>query len=386
MPKRKKHPRLPSGFGSIRYLGKGRACPYAVHPPCKSRDDLGFYVRPAALCYVPDWYTGFAVLTAFHAGNYTPGLELTIRQEVRCSTSDLDLFCQRVLKDSALLSTPEEESGQTFAEVYQAFFEHKFGKDAPRRLSTNSQYAYRQGFNHLAPVHDIPIDRITLDQLQKIVNDCSLNHGSRRNIVLTCKGVYKYALPRHLCKENTAAFLVIPEGREDESGVPFSDADLRVLWANKTDPIVEMILIMCYSGFRISAFLDMEIDLKERSFRGGVKTSSGKNRIVPIHSAIFPIVEKRLRNEAKLLTNTDRFRRKMYQVMKSLGLSDKIKHTPHDCRHTFSRLCESYGVRESDRKRMMGHSFGSDITNGIYGHRTLEELREEIEKIKVPSL
>ena len=35
---------------------------------------------------------------------------------------------------------------------------------------------------------------------------------------------------------------------------------------------------------------------------------------------------------------------------------------------------------------MLGHSFGNDITNGVYGHRTLEELRAESEKIKVPSL
>ena len=47
-----------------------------------------------------------------------------------------------------------------------------------------------------------------------------------------------------------------------------------------------------------------------------------------------------------------------------------------------SRLRESYGVWEADRKRMLGHSFGNDITNGVYRHRTLEELRAEIEKIK----
>ena len=57
-------------------------------------------------------------------------------------------------------------------------------------------------------------------------------------------------------------------------------------------------------------------------------------------------------------------------------------HTPHSCCHTFSRLCESYGVREADRRRMLGHSFGNDITNGVYGHRRLEELREQIEKIE----
>ena len=61
-------------------------------------------------------------------------------------------------------------------------------------------------------------------------------------------------------------------------------------------------------------------------------------------------------------------------------------HTPHSCRHTFSRLCESYGVSEADRKRMLGHSFGNDITNGVYGHRSVEELRAEIEKIKGPEM
>ena len=32
---------------------------------------------------------------------------------------------------------------------------------------------------------------------------------------------------------------------------------------------------------------------------------------------------------------------------------------------------------------MLGHSFGNDITNGVYGHQTLEELRMEIEKTGV---
>ena len=33
MTKRKNTPRLPNGFGSIRYLGKGRKNPYGVYPP-----------------------------------------------------------------------------------------------------------------------------------------------------------------------------------------------------------------------------------------------------------------------------------------------------------------------------------------------------------------
>ena len=64
MPKRKKHERLPNAYGSIRYLGKNRKNPYAVHPPCKDISEEGDYVRPKAICYVDDWYVGFAVLNA----------------------------------------------------------------------------------------------------------------------------------------------------------------------------------------------------------------------------------------------------------------------------------------------------------------------------------
>ncbi len=73
-------------------------------------------------------------------------------------------------------------------------------------------------------------------------------------------------------------------------------------------------------------------------------------------------------------------REDMYISLEAIGIP---KHTPHDCRHTFSRLCEKFKVEDNDRKRMLGHSFGSDITNRIYGHRTLEDLRVEIEKIKI---
>lgn len=48
-------------------------------------------------------------------------------------------------------------------------------------------------------------------------------------------------------------------------------------------------------------------------------------------------------------------------------------------------LCERYGVRENDRKRMIGHAFKDDVTNAVYGHRTVEDLRAEIEKIQIPT-
>ena len=58
---RKKYPRLPSGFGTIRYLGSDRRNCYAVHPPA-TIDALGHVQRPPAICYTDDWIKGFTVL------------------------------------------------------------------------------------------------------------------------------------------------------------------------------------------------------------------------------------------------------------------------------------------------------------------------------------
>ena len=69
----------------------------------------------------------------------------------------------------------------------------------------------------------------------------------------------------------------------------------------------------------------------------------------------------------------------MYETLDLLGIE---KHTPHDCRHTFSMLCDKYGVNENDKKTMLGHAF-QDVTNKVYRHRDLEELRKQIEKIEV---
>ena len=148
----------------------------------------------------------------------------------------------------------------------------------------------------------------------------------------------------------------------------------------KDNPVARFILIMCYSGYRIKAYETIEVNTEEWCFKGGVKTKSSKGRIVPIHSGIQSLVKASLENGKILNQTTQSFRNDMYKLLESIGIE---KHTPHDCRHTFSSLCEKYGVNEADRKRMLGHSFGSDITNGIYGHRTLDELRAEIEKIKI---
>ena len=41
----------------------------------------------------------------------------------------------------------------------------------------------------------------------------------------------------------------------------------------------------------------------------------------------------------------------------------------------------SYHADELSKHMLMGHSLGNDVERSVYGHRTLDELRDEIHKI-----
>lgn len=364
--KRKRRMKLPNGFGSIKYLGVGRRNPYAVYPPVTEWSPKG-PVTPPALDYVETWEAGYELLTAY---NLEKQGKIKVNRNVYIDRSP------------------------TFAEVYEQYYNDKYNNPTrKKKYSKSAMNSTKSAFGNCSVLHDMKMGQIKYDDLQNVVNECPLKHASLELIVTLYHQMYKYALKHEIVDKDYSKFVYIPIEDDDESGEPFTPEELAVLWENKEDPVCEMLLIMCYSGYRISAFTNMEIHLEEAYFMGGVKTKSSKERSVPIHSGIYAFVERRLRQpkyngKNLLLCSPVRFRILMHAKLEELGIAyanDK-KHTPHDCRHTFSWLCEHYKVSENDRKRMLGHSFGNDITNAVYGHRTVEELREEIEKIKIPYL
>lgn len=376
MATRKKHQRLPNGYGSIRYLGKGRRNAYAVHPPADIDGN-----RPPAICYVSDWMQGFLILTAYKAGTYTPGMETTL--ELPDTTSrGLEAIASRLLADYARVKGVEPaEPARTFSDVYQAFYANKFKEG--HRYSQSTVDSTKAAYKNCSALHDRPFRELRSQDLQVVIDSCPLKRSSLELIVNLFHQMYHYADGQGWCDKRYDQFVKITQQEDDEHGVPFTDAELKILWEHTDDPAIELLLIICYSGWRISEFLTLDVDTNKGFFTGGIKTRAGKGRVVPIHHAIFPLVERRLNAYGALLpVVAGTYRNDLHAALAALGLSGEPRHTPHDGRHTFSRLCEKYGVRENDRKRMLGHAF-TDITNKVYGHRELEDLRTEIEKIRL---
>ena len=376
MPTRSKHPRLPNGYGSIRYLGKKRKNPYAVHPPADIDGN-----RPQALCYVDTWMKGFIVLTAYKAGTYTPGMETTLL--LPDETKQLDDLTRKLLADyNRVKGSEPDEPEKTFSEVYEACYADKFAEG--HKYSAATVRAIKAGYKNCKTLHDKEFRTLRSKDLQDNLDSCNLKYASLELIKNLYCQMYKYADSQGWCDKDYSQFVKIKKDDDDEHGVPFTDDELKLLWDKKGNETASMLLIMCYSGWRISEYIDLEVNLKDKYFLGGIKTDAGKNRAVPIHSAIYPLVEYRMERYGKLLVcSTMEFRNQMDELLTQLKIIGSPKHTPHDCRHTFSRLCEKYEVKENDRKRMLGHSFSGDITNRIYGHRNVEDLRKEIEKIKI---
>ena len=378
MRKRVKHPRLPSGYGSIRYLGKRRSKPYAVHPPATERDPrTGEYIRPPVLCYASSWYVGFAILSEYKAGRYVKGMECDIETEynaLECPETLISDFIARLLRCTP--DAPEIALKRpTMAMVYGQWYDWKFGEHAAKKLSVSIRRSYEAAYKILEPFHDREMDSLSLNELQDFINNIGKSSSTVSNVLGVLKQMYRFAVPRDLCAKDIGQYLVMPSVRPQVHHDAFTEEQLSVLLEHSDDPRAAMVLIMCYSGFRVSAYHKLEINLEERYFKGGIKTKAGKDRIVPIHSGIYPLVVK---HRAMIQRDSRKITKDMADILSELSLPPL---TPHSCRHTFSALCERYGVNENDRKRLLGHAF-QDVTNAVYGHRTIAELRTEIEKIR----
>lgn len=348
-PKRTRK-KLPNGFGSIKKLSGNRSRPYAVYPPSSSQTTFrDISVKMQAIGYYRDWYSAFDALSNYHHNPYDVGAR-----------------------------------NLTFTEVYERFYKEKF-EYGKKDLSVSSKYAYDTAFKNCPSLHAMRFADLRKQDMQNILDSCELGYSSLCNLKKLFCQLYRFAIENDIVEKNYSQYVTINREDDNEKGEPFSEEELEILWKNKKDPAVQFILLMIYSGFRIRAFETIEINKEELYFKGGVKTAAGKGRTVPIHPAITSFAFAFRKNYPKFRTNTYRTYH-FYPALKRLGIETTKsgkKHTPHDCRHTFSWLCDKYKVDELSKHFLMGHSPGKDVEKAVYGHRTFEELREEINKIQI---
>jgi integrase len=214
-----------------------------------------------------------------------------------------------------------------------------------------------------------------------------------------------YALEYELVDRNYSRTFKLGEGVIKEMStvkkehIAFTDEEIQKLWDNSDNKkYIDAILIQCYSGWRPQelGLLEIEnVDLENRTFKGGMKTEAGLDRIVPIHSKIKELVLRKYKEAEKIGSkyllnysekrnkivplNYNRYQKGFIRICEELNLNPI--HRPHDGRTHFVTSAKKYGVDEYAIKYMVGHKI-SDITEKVYTKREFDWLKQEIEKIK----
>jgi len=275
------------------------------------------------------------------------------------------------------------KSNITLAELFELWLERKSAKVGTVTLS-NMKTAFN---NHCIALQKCKYANIKAYQMQETIDNCGYGYATQNFIKVFWWHLGKFALELDITTRNYANLLTSAPIAVKSTKLPFTDAEIQTMWQNQASPWVDSVLFLLYTGFRISEILDLRtenINLENGTIKGGTKTKAGKDRIVPIHSKIRHIVERRMEDGSKYLFS--------YKGKKCSGTtyrtfwrdimhSANMQHTPHECRHTFRSRLDSAGANKRCIDLMMGHQ-SKDIGERIYTHKTFEELKTAIELLQ----
>ena len=253
----------------------------------------------------------------------------------------------------------ENDSNKNFYALTIQWYE-LFKKDKVKGAKNYLMYINNE---FKTPVFGQHIKNITLEQLQRFLNNMADKHRKAKYCYTIIKNVYKFALQKEIIKRDISQFLQTPVNK-GVKGCAFTLEEQKLILDNldKT-PIKYEILFYLLVGCRRAEAMnvkchDIRYD-KNVIFIDGTKTKAAK-RYVNISSEFAEILKK---NFDKMFKNhADYYTSQLKLYLNSLNIYGK---TLHDLRHTFSTNLYYLGVPDKQRQYLLGHS-SIVITNDIY--------------------
>lgn len=274
----------------------------------------------------------------------------------------------------------------TMQNIYDRYVKTQKGKVGEGRME-----AYRSAYTHLTPLLNMKMSDIKTAHLQNLIDSMmeKVSTGTIRQTRSVISSLFKYAMKIDVIEKNYTDFVVMPRHKKVIERKIFTEEEIALLWDNiKVLNYADTILILIYTGMRINELLKLEkknVNLENNTITGGSKTDAGKNRIIPIHPKILPLIIKRMGNKTDYLIPNKKesgayiynnFRQNEFvKIMEQLGM----KHTVHDTRHTFATLISNVSNNETAITGIIGHT--SINMTKKYTHTNIEEMRKEMEKI-----
>lgn len=277
----------------------------------------------------------------------------------------------------------------TLAELYHKWLPAHTANTAPSQSTLDS---YSNSFKHLVQLHYEPVQNLKYVDYQKILDamrKSGLSYSSLKKVRSLISLLEKYAVTIELINKCYAPLLSVGKNKAVRPHHPFSRQKINRLWANTDEPGVDTVLILLYTGMRVGEMLHLQksdVNLRQGYIRiTKSKTVSGI-RTIPIHHRIAPLIASRMKSAGVyLIADTEGkpydYSRYCLLWRAVMHLIKADGHTTHDCRHTVATLLDNAGANETAKRRILGHA-GGDVTERVYTHKGLRQLRKCIELLK----
>lgn len=329
--------RNPNGYGSIAKLSGNRRRPYWVRRSVTKWNENGYPIYET-IGYYATKKEALQALADFNENPY-------------------DVSANRL----------------TFADVYEKWSTKKF-----EEITASAVRTYKSAYSYCKPIYDVKMNELKIAQLQNVIDTADVGATTKARIKSMFNLLYDYCMKNEIVKKDLSQYLTKPKIETAEK-TPFSDEEIKTLWENLNHNFVDDVLILIYSGWRASEYAELRtenIDLENMTMKGGSKTQAGKDRVVPIHSRILPLIKKKYNADNEYLRSDgyDKLYRDFMSVMQFFGMS----HTPHEARHTFITVLDNAGANKTSIQRLVGHA-SRDVTSKVYTHKDIEQLRKAIE-------
>lgn len=249
--------------------------------------------------------------------------------------------------------------------------------------------SYQSAYGHLHPLYGMPIKEIKYKHMQATLDAMGgLSYASKKKVRNLLSLLWAYARKMDYTSNDYTGLLRIGKNRPVNPHHAISRRKVNALWRMTDVPGIDIILILIYTGMRngeLRALLKSDVNRRQKYIRIRKSKTAAGIRIIPIHSRIWPFVEVRLSCNGSHLIADDsgmpytysRLARLFTHVMK---LVHGEKHKLHDTRHTCATWLDDAEVNDNAKKMILGHA-RNDVTNGVYTHKNLRQLRKTIEKI-----
>lgn len=266
------------------------------------------------------------------------------------------------LPESMRAKAGAESTSMTLEEAWNGWL-------AQASLAKSTLSGYKSYYKKLNDYYKLPLDRITTEQLQEMVN-LGKSYGQASTIKKVLSTIYSYAYAHEGCKASKVKLLdyvKLPKNVKSTLHKPFTDEEIQKCFEQKATAA----LIFIFTGLRISELRvldESDVDYENQYLTVRQSKTSAGYREVPIPDGLIPWIKEYF-NHKKYSTNRG-------FIVHHWKASILENHTTHDGRHTYITLLTKAGVPEGIIKKLAGHT--DSVTGAVYTHITLEEKLEAV--------